>query len=137
MNKINAEFIQGTQGKLFRLSRSPERVLGHIVYLPPLFEQANKTRHMLTRSALGLYQHGLESIIVDHYGTGDSEGELHEASLLLWQQDIIAQLTEIKHRSSQPIILSVSLSAALLLNNDILALIDGLLFVQPEFNIEL
>jgi len=131
---INAEFIAGKQGALFRLMRTPECVQGHILYLPPLFEQANQTRHMLTRSAINAYQQGFESIIVDHYGTSDSAGQLTEACLSLWQQDVIAQLSEIKTRSKQTTILSVSLSAALLLNNDILALIDGLILVQPEFN---
>ena len=99
MININAEFFQGTQGKLFRLIRSPKDLQGHVLYLSPLFEQANQTRHMFTRSALNAYEQGLESVVFDHYGTGDSEGELTEASLVLWQQDIVAQLTEIKKRS--------------------------------------
>jgi|GEM_PF-3802462 len=131
---ITAEFSQGQRASLFRLTRRPVNVQGHILYLPALFEQANQTRHMLTRSAINAYQQGFESIILDHYGTGDSEGELIEASLSVWQQDIIAQLNDIKKRSEQPIFLSVSLSAALLLNNNILAMIDGLILVQPEFN---
>lgn len=131
---INAEFIQGQQGQLFRLTRTPAQVIGHVFYLPSLFEQANQTRHMLTRSAINAYQQGFESIIVDHYGTGDSAGELNEASLALWQQDIISQLDEIKKHSTQPIILSVSLSATLLLNNALLAMIDGLILIQAEFN---
>lgn len=134
MININTEFFQGSQGKLFRLIRSPQQVQGHVLYLSPLFEQANQTRHMFTRSAVNIYPQGLESIIFDHYGTGDSAGELNEASLVLWQQDIVAQLTEIKQRSIQPIILSVSLSAALLLNDEILAIIDGMVLVQAEFN---
>ena len=134
MNNINAEFIQGAQGQLFRLMRTPASVRGHVFYLPPLFEQANQTRHMLTRSAINVYQHGLESIVIDYYGTGDSAGELNEVTLALWQQDIIAQLEEIKQRSTYPIILSVSLSAALLLSDAVLAKIDGLILVQAEFN---
>jgi len=134
MINIKAEFFQGTQGKLFRLIRRPKHVQAHVLYLSPLFEQANQTRHMFTRSALNIYTQGLESIIFDHYGTGDSEGELTQASLTLWQQDIIAQLNEIKERSALPIILSISLSAALLLTHEILALTDGMILVQAEFN---
>ena len=134
MINTKAEFTQGKAGQLFRLTRTPECVQGHLFFLPPLFEQANQTRHMLTRSAINAYQHGIESIVFDYYGTGDSAGELKEASLLLWQQDIIAQLIEIKNRSAEVIILSVSLSAALLLNNEMLSIIDGLILVQAEFN---
>jgi exosortase A-associated hydrolase 2 len=89
---------------------------------------------MTTRSALNAYQQGLESIVFDHYGTGDSEGELNQANLSVWQADIICLLVEIKNRSSLPIFLSISLSAALLINDDMLALIDGIIFVQAEFN---
>lgn len=134
MTTIQAEFYQGAQGQLFRLIRTPETVQGHLLYLSPLFEQANQSRHMLTRSALNVYQQGLQSIIFDHFGTGDSAGELSEASLTLWQQDIISQLLKLKESTNLPIILSVTLSAGLLLNDTILTLVDGIIFVQAEFN---
>lgn len=134
MINCNAEFYQGTKGQLFRLTRSPEIVEAHILYIAPLFEQANQTRHMLTRSAINAYHHNVESIIFDHYGCGDSEGDLLDATLMLWQQDIVTQIVEIKKSSSKPVFLSVLLSAGLLLNDDIIALIDGLFVVQPDFN---
>lgn len=134
MIKCSAEFYQGTQGKLFRLTRTPSPINAHIIYIAPLFEQANQTRHMTTRSAINCYQLGVQSVVFDHFGTGDSEGELIEATLTLWQQDIIAQIHLIKSTSQQPIFLSVLLSAALLLSDDILVLVDGLLLIQADFN---
>jgi exosortase A-associated hydrolase 2 len=134
MININAEFYPGKEGKLFRLIRTPENFSGHVIYLVPLFEQANQTRHMQTRLALSAYHLGLQSILYDHYGSGDSEGELWQSDLLIWQQDLIQQITELKCSSSKPVFISSLLSSALLLNDKILALIDGLLLAQPEFN---
>ncbi|GAA0823793.1 hypothetical protein GCM10009111_33980 [Colwellia asteriadis] len=145
MINMTAEFYSGNAGPLFQLKRSPENICAYIIYVTPLFEQANQTRHMQTRLALNAYQLGVESLIYDHYGCGDSGGELSQASLSLWQQDLIAQINAIKAKmaqdasfnanpSSKPIYLSCLLSSALVLNSDIIALIDGLLLAQPEFN---
>ncbi len=131
---VKAEFYQGHEGQLFRLLRRPDNLVGHIVFISPLFEQANQTRHMVTRVALSLYHLGYQSIVFDHFGTGDSSGELGDSSLTCWQQDILLQLTQLKVNSTKPIIVSAPLSAALLLNNDILAAVDGLQLWQPEFN---
>jgi exosortase A-associated hydrolase 2 len=132
--KAHAEFYQGAEGKIFRLIRTPSQVNGHVIYIAPLFEQANKTRHMLTRSAINTAQGGLQSIVFDHFGTGDSAGELLDANLALWQQDIVAQIKDIKSYSEKPVFLSVLLSAALLLDDAILSEIDGLLLIQADFN---
>ncbi len=134
MVNCKAEFYPGTKGQLFRLIRTPSKINGHIIYIAPLFEQANQTRHMSTRSAINAYSQGMQSVIFDHFGTGDSAGELIDATLTLWQQDIVAQVNAIKTSSSKPIFLSVLLSAALLLNDEILALVDGVLLAQPDFN---
>jgi len=134
MINYHAEFYQGTKGQLFRLTRTPRKINAHIIYIAPLFEQANQTRHISTRSATNAYSLGVQSIVFDHFGTGDSAGELIDATLMLWQQDIVKQIRAIKASSSKPIFLSVVLSAALLLNDEIVSLIDGVLFAQPEFN---
>lgn len=130
----HVEFYQGTQGSLFRIIRTPENVLAHLLFIAPLFEQANQTRHHITRSAINAYQQGLQSIIFDHYGTGDSAGELTDSNLGLWQQDILRQLEDIKAQSSQVIYLSLPLSAVLLLTDEMLSLIDGVILLQPDFN---
>lgn len=130
----HVEFYQGIKGPLFRIIRTPAKVLGHLLFIAPLFEQANKTRHHVTRSAINAYQLGLQSIVFDHYGTGDSAGELIDANLILWQQDIIQQLKDIAAKSPQAIYLSLPLSAVLLLSDQILSLVNGVILLQPDFN---
>ena len=128
------EFYPGLQGPLFRLIRTPEYTSAHLLFIAPLFEQANQIRHHVTRSAINAYHQGIQSIIFDHYGTGDSGGELTDASLVLWQQDIIKQLLEIKAHSTQAIYLSVPLSAVLLLSDNIIKHVAGIMLLQPDFN---
>ena len=130
----DVEFYQGTKGPLFRIIRTPEQILAHLLFISPLFEQANQTRHHITRSAINAYQQGLQSIVFDHYGTGDSSGELTDANLTLWQQDILQQLQDIKATSCQAVYLSLPLSAVLLLSDDMLRHVDGMLLLQPDFN---
>jgi exosortase A-associated hydrolase 2 len=134
MISTEVEFYQGTVGPLFRIIRTPEKILAHLLFIAPLFEQANQTRHHISRSAINAYHQGIESIVFDHYGTGDSHGELIDASLALWQQDILCQLRDIKTQSSHAIYLSLPLSAVLLLSDEMLSLIDGVLLLQPDFN---
>ena len=134
MINLNAEFYQGSNGELFRLIRTPQKIIGHIIYLAPLFEQANQTRHMQTRLALNAYKLDVQSIVFDHYGSGDSQGELTQASLAVWQQDIIEQINTLKVDSSKPIFISGILSSVLLLNNEIITAVNGLFLAQPEFN---
>ena len=134
MISTHVEFYQGAKGPLFRIIRTPEHVLAHLLFIAPLFEQANQTRHHITRSAINGYHQGLQTIVYDHYGTGDSAGELVEANLSLWQQDIQRQIEAIKANSAKAIYLSLPLSAVLLLSNEMLTLVDGLILLQPDFN---
>ncbi len=134
MINTTAEFYQGNKGQLFRLLRTPDSVIGHIIFVAPLFEEANKTRHMVTRAAIDAYHLGYQSIIFDHFASGDSAGELISATLTCWQQDVLKQINDIKAKSDKPIILSVQLSAALLLNDEMISLVDSLQLWQPEFN---
>lgn len=136
MTKVSThvEFYRGAEGPLFRITRTPEQIRAHILFIAPLFEQANQTRHHITRSAINAYHQGMQSIVFDHSGTGDSGGELIDASLTLWQQDILSQISEIKADSSQAIFLSLSLSAVLLLSDEIISNVDAVILLQPDFN---
>ncbi|MEI6895631.1 MAG: hydrolase 2, exosortase A system-associated [Colwellia sp.] len=127
------EFYQGTKANLFRIIRTPKQIRAHLLFIAPLFEQANQTRHHVTRSAMNAYHQGIQSIVFDHYGTGDSQGELIDASLSLWQQDILKQLLELKKHSNQAVYLSLPLSAVLLLSNEIVQQLDGVMLLQPNF----
>ncbi len=54
--------------------------------------------------------------------------------MALWQQDILQQLTDIKTSSSHALYVSLPLSAVLLLSDEMLSLVDGVILLQPDFN---
>jgi len=108
--------------------------LGNVIFLQPLFESANINRHVYTQSAILNYHACITSIIYDHYGTGDSEGELIDTNILLWQQDLVVHIQQIKKQSHLPIVIVAFSSATLLLTRAIIELVDHVQLWQPEFS---
>src|SRR5689334_9630124 len=58
-----------------------------VLVLPPFAEELNKCRPMLAAQARALAAAGLDVLLVDLFGTGDSDGEFVEARWERWQQD--------------------------------------------------
>jgi exosortase A-associated hydrolase 2 len=134
MITTQAEFWTGPFGQLFRIMRSASKIIGYVVYLPPLFEDANRNRHVYTRSSTSVAELGYQTIIFDSVGTGDSQGMLTDVDLIMWQSEIIAMLKELKTSNPLPITLVACHSAALLLSPEILAQTDAVQLWHPEFN---
>ncbi|MCF7981265.1 MAG: hydrolase 2, exosortase A system-associated [Pseudomonadales bacterium] len=89
MDSIRPFYIEGTRGKLFAIYHQPptEAYLGAILFAPPFAEEMNKSRPMVARQARAFAKAGFAVLLVDYYGTGDSEGEFSEASLDIWSDD--------------------------------------------------
>ncbi|MCJ8322130.1 MAG: hypothetical protein MJK12_21050 [Colwellia sp.] len=134
MIDITAEFWPGPNGGLFRICRSPDKINGHILYVPPLFEDANRHRHVFTRSAISAYQLNFKSIIYDAIGTGDSQKNLVDVTLAMWHEELLAQIIQIRLTSDKPLVLCLPTSAVLLLTTEIINKVDVLQLWQPEFN---
>jgi exosortase A-associated hydrolase 2 len=86
-------FVQGTFGRDFGVlfrdagARSIDRAL---MIVPPFAEEMNKSRPMMARAATDYAARGGEALIVDLYGTGDSDGDFREASVRRWRDDLRA-----------------------------------------------
>lgn len=61
-----------------------------VLVLPPLFEEANRTRHFLVEVMRGLAAAGIASILPDLPGTNDSPVATVDARLADWQAAIAA-----------------------------------------------
>jgi exosortase A-associated hydrolase 2 len=59
-----------------------------VLFVPPLGEEMNKSRRMLSLVAQALATRGLATVLVDLFGTGDSGGEFAEADWEVWQDDL-------------------------------------------------
>jgi len=110
-------FINSPSGTVFALYHPPEDqpgVRGNILFIPPFAEELNRSRHMINRQARAFAKTGYGVLILDLFGTGDSEGCFGNATISLWQQDILAALSWLEKKSGKPAILWAMRSGALL-----------------------
>jgi exosortase A-associated hydrolase 2 len=69
--------------------RRPRAKTGIGVLVVPAFaEEMNKSRRMLADVGRALQARGLAMVVVDPYGTGDSEGEFRDATCARWIEDL-------------------------------------------------
>ncbi len=90
---LEAFFLNGSAGRLFALLIRPNGsqaapVSRSVLYCPPFAEEANRTRRAAVLLGRRLADIGVASLIVDPYGTGDSEGDFSDARLSIWQDDL-------------------------------------------------
>lgn len=74
-----------------------------LLILPPLFDEANRVRHLMVETARALCQHGIASLMPDLPGCNESVVPLDRASISLWQAALIScaeQLGPISHVAS-------------------------------------
>lgn len=86
----------------FRSSGAPR---GHIVYIPPFGEEMNRCRAHVAQQARDFAASGYHCTLLDFYGTGDSEGELQDASLARWHENIQLTLQFLVAEEPAPVIL--------------------------------
>ncbi len=88
---MQPNFLAGGVGKLFTLYFPSEctQCKGAILHVPAFAEEMNKSRHMVVKQAREMARNGHSVLIVDLYGTGDSEGEFAEASWDIWVEDVL------------------------------------------------
>lgn len=89
MPAITPQFIPSATGQVFTLyfpAQGPAR--GALLYLPPLTEEMNRCRALVSAQARALAAAGQAVLLLDYFGTGDSAGELKDASWDIWHADI-------------------------------------------------
>jgi exosortase A-associated hydrolase 2 len=132
-------FITLSRGKLFLHSQTAPVPLTATVILPPFAEEMNKTRHLLSATMRKLAAAGVSCFMLDHYGTGDSEGDLDSASAVIWREDLLALLNLLKAEGYQHVSFIAVRFGALqlfdLLNQPELPLpVTRLILWQPMFD---
>ncbi|MGH8179157.1 MAG: hydrolase 2, exosortase A system-associated [Steroidobacter sp.] len=92
--KLSAAFLVGGRGRIFAVLRKPAlAVRGGLLIVPPFAEEMNKSRHLFTEVANQLAALGIATVIVDLFGTGESEGEFADADWDVWKADLAATVT--------------------------------------------
>lgn len=74
-----------------------------LLILPPLFDEANRVRHLMVECARALAELGIASLLPDLLGCNESTVPLENASISLWQAALMAcaeQLGPVSHVAS-------------------------------------
>jgi exosortase A-associated hydrolase 2 len=82
-----------------------EEPKAHIVFVPPFGEEMNRCRALVSEQARHFAQSGYSCTLIDFYGTGDSQGELQDASLQIWQHNIHLAIETLQREVSVPVLL--------------------------------
>ena len=86
-------FIDGAAGRILcsgHIVPKPEKGDKLFLILAPFAEEMNKSRHVLVHLAASLASRGHSALLLDVYGTGDSEGSFEDASLGIWSADVLS-----------------------------------------------
>lgn len=103
---ITPMFLDGSAGRLFALHFKPSGVpRGHIVYIPPLGEEMNRCRNLVATQAASFALAGYSCLVLDLFGTGDSEGELCDVSWEGWRQDVESGVAWLLSSQQCPVVL--------------------------------
>lgn len=78
-----------------------------ILFVPPLFEEMNRTRALIAGVMRRLAAMGHGCWLPDLSGTGESGRDLSEVSWRDWRHDVIAAAAHVAERGGKPIIVSL------------------------------
>lgn len=126
-------FLDGTAGRLYALhySGSPSQPT-HLI-IPPFGEEMNRCRAFMNDLARAYQRSGHGALIIDLYGTGESDGEFKDATWDIWLSDIEAALNYLRSADSTSVqITAIRLGALLALKSDVDP--SSISLIAPEIN---
>ncbi|WP_215398443.1 serine aminopeptidase domain-containing protein [Rheinheimera oceanensis] len=101
---LSTGFIQLQQRQLFLRTEQNSADSGHaVMVIPPFAEEMNKCRHLLSAAMRQLAAAGYNCFMLDNYGTGDSAGDLDQASIDIWRDDLYQLLLLLQQQGYQSI----------------------------------
>lgn len=101
---LGTGFIQLQQRQLFLRAVQNSNDNGHaILVVPPFAEEMNKSRHLVNAAMRQLATAGYSCFMLDNYGTGDSAGDLDQASTDIWRDDLCQLLLLLQQQGYQSV----------------------------------
>jgi exosortase A-associated hydrolase 2 len=98
--------FMGDEGeKYFTMQFSCSSPKAHIVFIPGFCEEMNRCRSLVATQARSFAASGYACTLVDFYGTGDSQGQLGDATLSIWYDNISRTIDTLKSEQDLPVIL--------------------------------
>jgi exosortase A-associated hydrolase 1/exosortase A-associated hydrolase 2 len=83
--------LEGSRGALLALYYTPTGTphpAGDVLVVPAFAEEMNRCRAMVALQARALARIGIGTLVLDPFGTGDSDGEFSEATWSTWRDDL-------------------------------------------------
>jgi exosortase A-associated hydrolase 2 len=136
-------FLKGGAGRLFAIYHNAIVGVpsgGAVLLVPPFAEEMNKSRRMLAMMARRMSAMGYGALLLDLFGTGESEGDFVDARWSIWKEDIGCAVRWLAQRVPGPIHFLALRTGALLAADFVAqsALVPGRLVLwQPVVNGEL
>lgn len=105
---------------------------GTLLWLPPFAEEANCARRHIVAAARECQLLGYASLLIDPFGTGESAGELVDASWDLWRNNVVDAANWTRQQHAAPLWLA-GVRAGALLAADVVSEIEpaGMICWQP------
>ena len=133
---LSGHFVEAQPGRIFVAAwQNDSKSQVAILCVPPLLEELNSSRRQMAVQAQQLVNAGLDTFVIDYYGTGDSEGLDHEASFENCLQSLSAAVQWVVSQGYQSVVLwgvrVGALFVAELLKQNAPAVVSGVLFWQP------
>lgn len=98
---MEAFFIESPRGPLFSVYH-PATCRGGsplgLIYVPPFAEEMNRARRMVALQARLLAEVGVDVLLLDPFGTGDSAGDFGDATWEIWREDVKAAMAWLSER---------------------------------------
>lgn len=98
---MEAFYLDGSKGPLFLIYHAAARARqprAGLVYIPPFAEEMNRTRRMAALQARRLAELGVDVLLLDPFGTGDSAGEFGDARWETWCDDVGTAIAWLRSR---------------------------------------
>lgn len=133
--QVEAFYLPRDEHSLFCLLFSPPAgtpSAGAVVHVPAFAEEMNKSRRAVANAARDLAERGWHVLVFDLHGTGDSSGDLGDASWAGWLKDIHAAVGWLRTRTETEPALWGLRTGCLLINDALEQLKPSqLIFWQP------
>jgi len=99
-------YLTSRAGRIFSIYFPPSSetpVTRRLLFLPPFAEEMNRSRHVIAAFARGCAARGIGVLVLDPFGTGDSEGDFSEAGWDIWRDDIATAVAWLAEQGPEPI----------------------------------
>jgi len=106
-------FLDTSSGRIFAVHHAPASPRGHVLFVPPFNEEMNRCRSMMTLQAESLFRCGFGTLVVDLFGTGDSDGDYVDARWELWLDNVTRAFRHIRTLGSCVSVIGIRLGAVL------------------------